>query len=80
MYWPPLQPEMLVVTSLLSPENEHPWSINNFCSYLLDSQRAMQLLQPICIVLAAFMGKMLHMISPEPPENERQWSVKNLWS
>ena len=56
IHWPPLFAKMLLIISL-PPTNERQWSVNNFWQCILDDRRAMQLHQPIIIVLAASMRK-----------------------
>jgi len=57
MCWQPWFERMGLTLSLPSPINERQQSVNNFWSYIMDNQWAMQLPQPIIIVFSTIMGK-----------------------
>lgn len=56
MYWPPLQPGMGLMTSLLSPKNKGQQRINNLCFVIFDNLSAVQQHEAILKVMAAFIG------------------------
>jgi len=57
MYWPPLQPKMLVTTLLLSPQNQSQQFVNDCCSSNLNNQTAVQRHSSMISVVAAVIGK-----------------------
>jgi len=67
---------MLVRTSLLSPK----MSVNDFCSFIVENQTAVQRHSAIIDVLAAFMSNIVLPISLAPPKNVHQQSVNAFWS
>jgi len=57
VYRPRLWAKMLVTIQLLPPTNEHPRSVNNIWSCILNTLRAIEPHYPTINLSAAFMGK-----------------------
>ena len=68
---------MFFTTSLLCPENERQWSINDLRPSILENHKAMHLQWSIIILPGSILGKYVSNKIVTMSQNERQLSMKN---